>query len=186
MSKKILLTVFAVVSLMLTVAASGCVDIELTKDFFMPPRPVEIKYTDTWYNVSHEFNTTLKDPNSLVYQRVVDVEVPNGTVYIDTRVKVVIPSLSSLPENVSNLIENLSIDREVNVTLFKPDNTVYYSKVFNQTTPHPVALPRVPYPENGTWHLLVKAEGIGNENLGIHDSFSVALVVHHPVEKNTG
>ena len=167
--------------LSVVLSSAGYVDIETVRDMIVPPSHTVVVYEYDNVTIEHTFVTTT-DPESLQFSTVVPLEVRNGSQYIDVRVKVEIPELPS-DTNLSELLEMLDMERVVNVTLFTPDNEMFYTYSFNKTTPHTVRLPRIQYPSPGTWHLKVEAEGMGNDMVGFHDSFTVQAIIYQPASQ---
>jgi len=167
--------------ILLTVSSAGCIDIEWVRDNFIPPPSPTVVYIDNYVNVSYSFNTDPQNMDSLVYNNVFDVEVANGSLYVDVRINTQFDELpEEFPVNLSDLQERLDLDRNLKVTLFRPDNEVFHTETYDQTTYQLVQWDKVASPRNGTWHLEVEAEGLGSDIVGYHDNFNVQVIVRTP------
>ena len=141
-------------------------------------------YKNLYANVSYTFTTDPQNPDTLVYNGVEDIEVPEGSLYVDVRVRTQFDNLSFLPPAVKDLVENLSetldVERTLTATLFKPDNEVFHSRKYDGTTFQMDQWPKVSSPQSGTWHLEIEAEGIGGDVVGYHDNFDIHVIVRAP------
>jgi len=181
LAKKIVM-VCLVLSLVLA-STPGCIDVELAKSLFIPKKKVVITYEAKVYTIKHIFVTRIADPSTLQYHNVTEIEVIPDTRYLDVVISASFPELPDFGnDTIRELIETYVPDRYLNVTIYNPNGTPVVAEFINQTTAHPLQLPRVGHPEIGKWKVRVSAQGVGVESMKIYDSFGVRITLSEPVE----
>jgi len=168
--------VLAILVILVSTSSAGCLSLEWVRSSFLPASPFQTIVLENYTNISYTFNTNPDNPDSLVFNTARDVVVPEDPLHIDVRVMVQIDNLPTAID-FSEVLEMLGVEREVNVSLFKPDGRAFFSKVYNTTTAHPDQWVKIPSPETGTWRIVVKSEGVGHSSISYHDNFSIVVVV---------
>ncbi|MCK4718833.1 MAG: hypothetical protein KAT70_09205 [Thermoplasmata archaeon] len=177
------LSILVMAVLIAAVSSAGCIDIEWAKDTLIPVDVDDTRYFNNYTNISHTFETDPDDLSSLAYTGFVLVNVTNGSLYIDMRVRVQrdeLPDGSAIKDVVDNMSEQMDLERMVKVTLSKPGQggEEVYSVTYNVTTHQPDQWPKFPSPEPGNWRIDVEAEGVGYGSF--HDGFEVTAIVRMP------
>jgi hypothetical protein len=194
---------------LLFTSTAGCIDIYLFNEWLVPQEDEEIEYEDVEMIVANYTFKSEFDPINLNFDEILDSRKENGTVPIvegtaGLRFNIYVQMRSAedvwedLNETLNGSIDNEYYDqiaalieaaiiylsqRYVEITISKPDGTVWYE---NRTGVSMEAEVRLAKADPGDWSVVVQGDGIGvdfsflSEDLKIEDSFIITAVIRQP------
>jgi hypothetical protein len=194
---------------LLFTSSAGCIDIYLFNEWLVPQEDEEIEYEDVEMVVANYTFKSSFNPITLNFDEILNSHRENGTVPIVEgtaglrfNIHVQMRSAEDIWEDLNDTL-NGSIDnpfydqiaaaieaailylsqRYVDITISKPDGTVWYD---NRTGVSMEAEVRLAKADPGDWSVVVQGDGIGFdfsdwlEDLKLEDSFMVTAVIRQP------
>ncbi len=194
---------------LLFTSSAGCIDIYLFNEWMVPQEDKEIEYKDVEIIVANhtfesDFNPLNPNMDDILQHHRVNATVPivEGTAGLRFNIYVQMRSAEDVWEDLNDTL-NGSIDnpwydqfaaaieaailylsqRYVDITISKPDGTVWYD---NRTRVSMEAEVRLAKADPGDWSVVVQGDGIGFdfsewlEDLKLEDSFIITAVIRQP------
>jgi len=184
-----------VVTLLILVTTSGCIDLELTRNVFnIPDADVGPDYhVVTLLQLDYTFDTDINDIGSSQSWKVnqeANVPIRPDTEWIRLGINVNMKAKppftvpNGTPEDIADWLEGIYNDtpRYVTVKVLTPHDEVWATYTFNNTaTP---VLPPIMHPDEGRWEIHVEAMGFGFQEpflgLTLEDGYSVSVTSFEP------
>ena len=193
---------------LLFTSSAGCIDIYLFNEWLVPQEDEEIEYEDVELIVAnYTFDSNL-NIFTLNLEDIIDshrenatVPIPEGTAGLRFNIYVQMRSAEDVWEDINETLNatNSTIfdlvspyieavilylgQRYVDITISKPDGTVWYD---NRTRVSMEAEVRLGESDPGDWSVVVEGDGIGFdfsailEDLKLEDSFIITAVIRQP------
>lgn len=205
---KKLLTLLSLFVLLFT-SSAGCIDIYLFNEWLVPHKDPKIEYKDVEvivanYTFDSNLNIFTLNLDDIIDHHRENATVPivEGTAGLRFNIYVQMRSAEDIWEDLNDTL-NGSIDnpyydqiaaiieaailylsqRYVDITISKPDGTVWYD---NRTRVSMEAEVRLAKADPGDWSVVVEGDGIGFdfsevlEDLKLEDSFIITAVIRQP------
>lgn len=195
--------------ILLFTSSAGCIDIYLFNEWLVPHEEEEIEYKDVELIVANYTFDSKLNIFSLNLDDILDHHRENGTVPIvegtaGLRFNIYVQMRSAediwedLNDTLNNSIDNPYYDeiaaaieaaiiylsqRYVDITISKPDGTVWYD---NRTRVSMETEVRLAKADPGEWSVVVEGDGIGFdfssilEDLKLEDSYIITAVIRQP------
>ena len=194
---------------LLFTSSAGCIDIYLFNEWLVPQEDKEIEYKDVEVIVAnYTFDSNLDIP-TLNFDEIIDshrenatVPIVEGTAGLRFNIYVQMRSAEDVWKDINDTLNgtiNSTIydivapyaeaiilylgQRYVDITISKPDGTVWYD---NRTKVSMEAEVRLAKADPGDWSVVVQGDGIGFdfssilEDLKLEDSFIITAVIRQP------
>lgn len=178
----------ATILVMLFLSTTGCIDIYLARDLFVPQEDVVVVYEWQDYIFDHNFTSPLNNPLEL-YSEEFEIPVKPRTDLMRLDISIEMRSIREVWDSVPNgtikealqdLVEQMleyADQRYIEITVSLPDGFELYNNRFNQTTT--VEIGPITSPGEGNWIIDVVGAGVGYESgdLEYHDAFAIKVVL---------
>ena len=191
---------FLVIFLLIFVSSAGCIHIYKFEDLFVPQKEEEIEYQYVDYHFNHTFWSTSNNPIE-VYSEEFTIPVKPQTENMRFDIDIIMQSGKELwetinetwpgdiPDWLQDIIEQfleVAQQRYIEITIKSPEGEEWFNYKFNDSKnmQFPAETPLVG-PGEGNWIIEVDAAGggLGTQELGYQDSFSIVVVIREPKEE---
>lgn len=156
-------------------ASSGCISVYWLRDAVKggpekaPGMADRVKVSLAW-----QFTTDIYNSDTWVHQDSNTTAVKNGTAWMRIEVGI---TMQPIPPSLQPYIPNGTFNRQINLTIGKPDGSTLVSKTYNETQEERIV---VQVPVSGPWTFAIGGMGIGANLAAYHDGYSLKVTVREP------